>query len=46
MADGIDLAGRVARAGLATIREVLKDCPVAADVIIVSRKGDIIAHAA
>jgi cobalt-precorrin-5B (C1)-methyltransferase len=46
MADGIDLAGRVAAAGLATVRDVLKDSPVAADVIIVSREGRIIAHAA
>lgn len=46
MADGIDLAARVARAGLATVREVLKDAPVVADVIIVSRRGEIIAHAA
>ena len=27
------------------VRGVLKDAPVAADVIIVSRQGDIIAHA-
>jgi cobalamin biosynthesis protein CbiD len=45
MASGIDLAQRVARAGLATVREVLKDAPVTADVIIVSRQGEIIAHA-
>ncbi len=46
MAKGIDLAGRVARAGLATVRDVLKDAPVVADVIIVSRQGEIIGHAA
>lgn len=46
MADGIDLAGRVARAGLATVRDVLRDSGVAADVIVVSRQGKIIAHAA
>jgi cobalt-precorrin-5B (C1)-methyltransferase len=46
MAGGIDLASRVARAGLATVRGVLKEAPVVADVIIVSRKGDIIGHAA
>ena len=45
MAIGIDLAARVAAAGLATVRDVLKDAPVAPDVIIVSRQGDIIAHA-
>lgn len=46
MADEIDLAGRVARAALGTVREVLKDAAVAADVMIVSRQGRIIAHAA
>lgn len=46
MAKGIDLAGRVARAGLATVRDVLKVAPVVADVIIVSRQGEIIGHAA
>ena len=46
MAGGIDLADRIARAGLATVRDVLKDAPVAADVIVVSRQGEIIAHAA
>ena len=45
MAEGIDLSLRVAREALATVRHVLKDAPVAADVVIVSRKGDIIAHA-
>ena len=45
MAGDIDLARRVAQAALATVRSVLKDSPVAADVIIVSRQGDIIAHA-
>ncbi len=46
MAEGLDLAGRVADAALATVRATLKDAPVQADVIIVSRKGRIIAHAA
>jgi cobalt-precorrin-5B (C1)-methyltransferase len=46
MAEGVDLAGRVADAALATVRATLKDAPVQADVIIVSRKGRIIAHAA
>ena len=45
MAGEIDLARRVAQAALSTVRGVLKDAPVAADVIIVSRQGDIIAHA-
>ena len=45
MAGDIDLARRVAQAALATVRAVLQDSPVAADVIIVSRQGDIIAHA-
>lgn len=46
MADGIDLAVRVARAGLATVRSVLQQAPVRADVMIISRQGHIIAHAA
>lgn len=46
LAGNIDLAARVARAGLGTVRDVLKDAPVVADVIIVSRQGQIIAHAA
>ena len=45
LAGHIDLARRVAQAALATVRGVLKDAPVAADVIIVSRQGNIIAHA-
>jgi cobalt-precorrin-5B (C1)-methyltransferase len=45
MAGEIGLARRVAQAALSTVRSVLKDAPVAADVIIVSRQGDIIAHA-
>jgi cobalt-precorrin-5B (C1)-methyltransferase len=39
------LARRVADRALATVRGVLKEAPVAADVIIVSRGGGIIAHA-
>jgi len=46
MAGEIDIAHRVAAAALATLRGVLKGATVVADVIIVSRKGDIIAHAA
>ena len=45
MAGEMDLAQRVAVSALATVREVLKDAPVVADVIIVSRQGDIIANA-
>jgi cobalt-precorrin-5B (C1)-methyltransferase len=45
MAGGNALAGRVAERALATVRGVLKEAPVAADVIIVSRQGGIIAHA-
>jgi cobalt-precorrin-5B (C1)-methyltransferase len=46
MAEAIGLAQRVAEGALATVRAVLKEAPVAADVIIVSRKGGILAHAA
>ncbi len=45
MAAGFDLPQRVARAALETVCAVLRDAPVAADVIVVSRKGEIIAHA-
>jgi cobalt-precorrin-5B (C1)-methyltransferase len=45
MAEGINLAGRVAAAALVTVKAVLKEAPVAADVIIVSRKGEILSHA-
>ncbi len=46
MAQGIGLADRVADAGLSTVRELLKHAPVVADVMIVSRQGSIIGHAA
>lgn len=39
------LAGRVADAALDTVRRVLRDSPVQADVMVVSRDGRIIAHA-
>jgi cobalt-precorrin-5B (C1)-methyltransferase len=39
------IAPRVADAALATVRSVLRAAPVSADVIIVSRTGEIIAHA-
>lgn len=45
MAQGIPLAERVAEAALVTIRSVLKDAPVAADVMIVSRRGEILSNA-
>jgi cobalt-precorrin-5B (C1)-methyltransferase len=45
MAAGTGLVQRVAEAGLATVRAALGGAPVAADVIIVSRQGEIIAHA-
>ena len=45
MAQGIPLAGRVAAAALVTVRSVLKDAPVSADVMIVSRRGEILSHA-
>jgi cobalt-precorrin-5B (C1)-methyltransferase len=44
-ASGTPLARRVAEDALATVRGVLKEAPVRADVIIVSRQGAIIAHA-
>lgn len=45
MAQGIPLAERVAEAALVTIRSVLKDAPVAADIMIVSRRGEILSNA-
>lgn len=45
LSSGNALAWRVAEAALATVRNVLKEAPVAADVIIVSRQGQIAAHA-
>jgi cobalt-precorrin-5B (C1)-methyltransferase len=45
MAGGSLLAQRVAERALSSVRAVLKEAPVAGDVIIVSRKGEIIAHA-
>jgi cobalt-precorrin-5B (C1)-methyltransferase len=46
MAGDAWLAQRVAEKALSTLRAVLKEAPVAGDVIIVSRQGEIIAHAA
>ena len=45
MAEGLDLASRVARAALVTVRAVLRDASVVADVMIVSRAGEIVGHA-
>jgi cobalt-precorrin-5B (C1)-methyltransferase len=45
MAGGSLLAQRVAERALSTVRAVLKEAPVSGDVIVVSRKGEIIAHA-
>lgn len=45
LARGTDLAARVAAAALVTVKSVLKDAPVAADVMIVSRQGKILSHA-
>jgi cobalt-precorrin-5B (C1)-methyltransferase len=45
MGQGLDLAGRVARAALASVNQVLRGAPVDADVIVVSRDGAIIGHA-
>lgn len=45
MAEGVDLAGRVAQAACETVRGILKDAPVVPDVIIVARRGGIIARA-
>jgi cobalt-precorrin-5B (C1)-methyltransferase len=44
MAAGTDLPSRVAKAALATARNVLRDAPISADIMIVSRDGAIIAH--
>jgi cobalt-precorrin-5B (C1)-methyltransferase len=45
MAQGINLAERVAAAALITVNGVLRGAPVAADVMVVSRKGEILSHA-
>jgi len=45
MAKDSELAQRVARAARETVCGVLGDAPVKADVMIVSRAGDILAHA-
>jgi cobalt-precorrin-5B (C1)-methyltransferase len=45
MDDGAVLAQRVAQAGLATVQSVLRDSGVIADVMVISRSGQIIGHA-
>jgi cobalt-precorrin-5B (C1)-methyltransferase len=42
---GKDLADQVAEAALGTVRHLLGDAPVVADVMIVDRAGNLIAHA-
>lgn len=46
MASGSDLPRRAAEAALTTVRDTLRDAPITADVMVVSRAGEIIAHAA
>ena len=43
---GLDLPSQVARLALQTVRHVLREAPVAADIMIVGRKGGIIGRAA
>jgi cobalt-precorrin-5B (C1)-methyltransferase len=42
---GFDLPRRVAKAALGTVRDVLRDAPIEADVVIVGRDGEIIGRA-
>lgn len=46
MAPGLDLADRIASRALVTARSVVRDAPVALDIVIVSRRGRLIGHAA
>ena len=46
MGQGLNLAGRVARAALVSVNQVLRGAPVAADIIVVGGDGTIIGHAA
>ena len=46
MAPGLDLADRIAGRALVTARSVVRDAPVALDIVIVSRQGKLIGHAA
>jgi cobalt-precorrin-5B (C1)-methyltransferase len=45
MSGGLELANRVAARAIETVRSVLRGAPTLADVIIVSRQGQIIGHA-
>jgi len=45
LATGTGLAERVADLALRTVKNILRDAPIAADVIIVGRDGRIIGHA-
>lgn len=45
MASGMDLANRVAAAALKTVKVVLRGAPIAAELMIVSRKGEIVGYA-
>jgi cobalt-precorrin-5B (C1)-methyltransferase len=45
MAGGLDLADRVAGAALVTVRQVLRGAKVEADVLVVSRGGEIVGRA-
>ncbi len=42
---GADIAGEVAKAAKHTAESVLRDCGVVVDIIVIDRKGTIIAHA-
>jgi cobalt-precorrin-5B (C1)-methyltransferase len=42
---GFDLPRRVAKAALGTVRDVLRDAPIEADIVIVGRDGEIIGRA-
>ncbi len=42
---GADVAGEVAKAAKHTAESVLRDCGVVVDIIVIDRKGTIIAHA-
>jgi cobalt-precorrin-5B (C1)-methyltransferase len=42
---GFGLPRRVAISALGTVRNVLKDAPIEADIVIVGREGEILARA-
>jgi len=44
LGQGLDLAQRVAKAALLTVKQVLRGAPVDADVMVVGRDGAIIGH--